>query len=281
MSADHTQSWEDAVRWLIGQPDQAALVEACYFDPPLAGAVNRYWQSDEWLEISTHLPSPPGMALDLGAGNGLASFALAKDGWRVDAVEPDPSDLVGAGAIRSLAQDHDLPIEVHGDFGEKLQFADARFDLVFARQVLHHARSLPQLCGELFRVLKPGGVLVAVRDHVISRDQDLPAFLDRHPLHRYYGGENAYRLDQYVSSLVAAGFVIRKTLGPLSSAINLAPMDRQAVTGKIAARLSPLPFAHGLARLITLPMASPALLRQLERIDSRPGRLYSFVCAKP
>ena len=41
-------------------------------------------------------------ALDLGAGRGISSYALAREGWQVTALEPDPSMLIGAGAIRSL-----------------------------------------------------------------------------------------------------------------------------------------------------------------------------------
>ncbi len=32
-------------------------------------------------------------------------------------------------------------------------------------------------CREFFRVLKPGGRLIAVREHVISSKNDLPVFL--------------------------------------------------------------------------------------------------------
>ena len=280
MNAEHNQSWEDAVQWLITQPDKAALVEACYFDPPLSDAVHRYWLSPEWQEVQKILPTKKGIALDLGAGNGLASYALARDGWHVDAVEPDPSDLVGAGAIRRIAREQSLPIKVRSEFGETLGFEDARFDVIFARQVLHHARSLSLLCKELHRVLKPGGKLIAVRDHVITRDTDLTAFLEKHPLHRYYGGENAYRLDQYVSSLTSAGFCITNTLGPLSSAINLAPFTRDLMIKKIMVRFGASPIVHLVARLITLPVKSTGIMCAVEHFDNRPGRLYSFVCAK-
>src|SRR6202040_1201267 len=123
---------------------------------------------------------------------GISSYALARDGWRVTALEPDPSDVVGAGAIEQLAAVSNLPIEVVRDWGETLPFADATFDLVYGRQVLHHARDLRTLCAEMGRVLKSGGTFLATREHVIFRDADLAVFLAEHPLHRLYGGENAY-----------------------------------------------------------------------------------------
>ena len=94
-------TWEQAVQWLRDQPDQRVLVKACYFDDPLVEAAERFWQSAEWKAIAALLPPPNGKALDLGAGRGISSYAMAQDGWQVTALEPDPSNLVGAGAIHS------------------------------------------------------------------------------------------------------------------------------------------------------------------------------------
>ena len=137
-------SWEQAVQWLRDKPDQQDLVRACYYDDPLPAAAERFWQSLEWKSITALLPpAQGGFALDLGAGRGISSYALAKEGWKVSALEPDPSTLVGSGAIRSLAHDSGLPIEVVTEFSEKLPFEDNSFELVNCRQVLHHARDLP------------------------------------------------------------------------------------------------------------------------------------------
>src|SRR5215475_2584404 len=172
-------SWEEAVCWLRDQADQQELVRACYYDDPLLDAARRFAASDEWAATCSYLPRiPAGTALDLGAGRGIASFALAQDGWRVLALEPDPSELVGAGAIRSLAAQTGLPITVVERFGEELPFERDSFDLVYGRQVLHHAQNLPQLCREVWRVLKPNGLFIATREHVISWKSDLSIFFD-------------------------------------------------------------------------------------------------------
>ena len=186
MNDSKFQTWEEAVSWLISQPEKQELIKACYYDKPLKSAAERYWNSEEWDNIKKLFPLHPGTALDIGAGNGIASYALAKDGWQVKALEPDSSNLVGVGAIRKLASEHSLPIEVVQEFGEKLPFENQTFDLVFARQVLHHAQDLQQLCNEIYRVLKPGGIFIAVRDHVISSERDLPKFLSLHPLHNLW-----------------------------------------------------------------------------------------------
>ena len=54
------------------------------------------------------------------------------------------------------------------------------------------------MCEEVARVLKPGGTFIATREHVISKKEDLPVFLANHPLHRFYGGENAFVLQKYL-----------------------------------------------------------------------------------
>lgn len=268
------QSWEDAVRGLLSRPDQAALVDACYFDQPLAVAAARYHSSAEWTALSAEIAAKPGRALDLGAGNGIASYALARDGWTVDAVEPDPSGLVGAGAIRGLAQAENLPITVVEAFGEALPFAPASFDLVVARQVLHHAVSLADLCAEIARLLRPGGQLLAVRDHVVSGPEQLAAFHDRHPLHRLYGGEHAYTLSEYRSAITSAGLAIDREIRSLDSPINLAPMTPESLARRI-------PFAGKAIESIVGGGRFWKVAPLLSRFDRRPGRLVTYICRKP
>ena len=219
----YPMTWEQAVQWMRSQPRHRDLVRACFYDDPLAEAAKRFHAEAEWKSVAALLPSPLGKALDVGAGRGIASYALAADGWRVVALEPDPSDLVGAGAIRMLAGETGADIEVVEEWGERLPFADRTFDCVHARQVLHHARDLGMLCREMARVLKPGGVFIATREHVIDLPADLAEFLAMHPLHMLYGGENAFGLEQYLDAIVGAGLRLTKILSPLESPINYFP----------------------------------------------------------
>jgi SAM-dependent methyltransferase len=279
-------TWEEAVIWLRRQPDQAALVRACYYDDPLIDAAKRFAGSGEWQAVRALLPGRPGRALDLGAGRGISSYALARDGWRVTALEPDPSGLVGAGAIRSLAAEAGLDITVEGHWGERLPFPDGLFDLVHGRQVLHHAKDLDGFCREVGRVLKRGGIFIGTREHVISRPEDLGAFLEHHPLHRFYGGENAYLLRQYLSAITGGGLSLLKVLGPYDSPINYFPMTDDQWRQECLRPLSRI-VGFRVSRVFT-DDRNPIgrwLLRKLAVWRSRscetPGRPYSFVADKP
>jgi len=281
MQAQPFTTWDEAVRWLRAQPDRQALVRDAYYDDPLIGAAERYWQSGEWQGVRALLPQP-GAALDVGAGRGIASYALARDGFSVTALEPDASDLVGAGAIRSLAQETGLPINVVEDFSERLPFPDASFDVVFARAVLHHTRDLTAACREFARVLRPGGRMIAIREHVISRQDDKQAFLDAHPLHQLYGGENAFLLAEYEMALTQSGLHLQHVLAPLESEINYAPYTLASLHAEIAQRLGRrLPGAgHVVKMLLAVPGVWGLARRLLAIVDNRPGRHYSFVATK-
>lgn len=281
MQAEKFGTWESAVSWLLANPDHIDLCQSCYYDRPALGAARRYLASAEWQALRAFMPKRDGAALDVGAGMGIAAFALASDGWETHALEPDVSELVGAGAIRRLAAEGNVKISVVQEWGESLPFSDGRFQLVHARQVLHHARELPKFCQELFRVLVPGGVLLATREHVISGPAQLPKFLAKHPLHKYYGGENAYTLNTYLQALRAAGFTITKTLGPLESVINYAPFTEDSLCQAIAGQASRIPGGKLLANIALAPLWRKAMLPLLSKLDRRPGRLYTFVATKP
>lgn len=271
MSSSFPLTWEEAVLWLRAQPEQQELVRACFFDDPLLAAAERYHASTEWRAVRKLLPASPGQVLDVGAGRGIAAFALSKDGWVVTALEPDSSALVGAGAVRALAEQSGLPICVVEEWGESLPFPDASFDAVHARQVLHHARDLRALCMEVARVLRPGGVFIATREHVVDSPADLPSFFAGHPLHRLYGGENAFALKEYMRAMHESGLRLCKAFSPWESDVNLFPETKEGMRLRLRKKLFlPLPAC-----------VLDALLGWKSKRLRIPGRLYTFVSERP
>jgi len=278
-----TLTWEEAVQWLRNQPEKSELVKLCYYDDPIEAAAARFLQSEEWLELISLLRSKKksGKVLDIGAGRGISSYAFAKSGYAVTALEPNPSTLVGAETIRQLSRNTNVNIEVVQDWGEILPFADNTFDIVYGRTVLHHAHDLNQLCKEAARVLKPNGYFIATREHVISKKDDLQKFLDSHPLHHLYGGENAYLLTEYLTAIKLAGLKTINTFAPYQSVINYFPMtksQRQGLLKPVLTKRLGNVLGSSLAKLNFL---QELYIWNLDRKLDQAGRHYSFLAVKP
>jgi SAM-dependent methyltransferase len=110
-------------------------------------------------------PVGPGdRVLDMGCGGGRHAFALFKRGADVVALDYSHKDLVEVrtmlGAIRvegqapGTAQAWTVQGTAYG-----LPFPDATFDRIIAAEVLEHLPADTDAMAELFRVLKPGGLI--------------------------------------------------------------------------------------------------------------------------
>lgn len=274
-------SWEDAVRWYRAQPGNETDILNNYFDLPVLGAAQRYAASEEFAEVLRLLgPGNGKQVLDLGAGNGIASFALAKNGWVVTAFEPDPSAEVGAAAIAAIRDETGLPITIVKEGGKELTFADQSFDAILARQVLHHVPDLDLMARELFRVLRPGSLCLTTRDHLADDERQLSEFRSTHPLHHLYGGEHAYPLQRYTTAFEKAGFRLLHSWGPFESILNFFPgteHERQITIRQIA--------NHSFLRFGRLLGWSERFranqLRRYTMNDRTPGRIHSFLLQRP
>ncbi|MBC7747661.1 MAG: methyltransferase domain-containing protein, partial [Methylotenera sp.] len=209
-------TWEETIKFIRTQPEFKGLVEKAYFEEDLPLNVERFKKSEEFIETLELLKQYQPYAksiLDIGSGNGISAIALALEGYNVVTIEPDSSDTVGGGAIRKLKEHYNLSnLEVHEAFAEELQLPNANFDIVYARQCMHHAYDLNKFVAEASRATKKGGLFITIRDHVIFNKKDKEWFLATHPLQKFYGGENAFTPTEYKNAMVKAGLQIIKEL---------------------------------------------------------------------
>jgi SAM-dependent methyltransferase len=280
MENKFTHTWEEAILWLKSQPANKEIVQDCYYDDPVTDAAERFLASEEWAEVKKNVSEKmPGKVLDLGAGRGISSYAFAKTGCEVTAVEPNPSDKVGARSIEKLFIASGLKINIVKEYGEILPFDNDTFDIVYCRAVMHHSIELPQFCLEATRVLKHGGIFIGTREHVLSKKEDLQMFLDHHLLHHLYGGEHAYLLTEYLEAITSAGLNLRQVLAPYDSAINYGPQTTEEFYGNLGKRFSKAVWIAG-PMLANSSFVRKALRWYGSNILESPGRLYSFVAVK-
>jgi SAM-dependent methyltransferase len=273
-------SYEDAVRWYRARPDNEAAILANYFDLPVSGAAARYAAGEEFIEVLRLLGQGNGRKiLDLGAGNGIASYGFAKAGWKVVALEPGPSAEVGAAAIRNLSAECGLDIEVEEEWGESLPFADGSFDAVFGRQVLHHARDLETMIAQIARVLRPGGSCLCTREHVADTPEELAAFLAGHAFASVFDGENAFPLARYRNSFSKAGLSLEQMWGYHQSILNFAP-GSEALRKTAVRHIAGRSYKYAGMLLCWSKWFQARQLTRATRNSNLPGRLYSFLLRK-
>lgn len=113
-----------------------------------------------WLHGYKHLARKK--VLDVGAGNGYVLSKYAQEGAEVYGI-----DLTETGI--DLCRRRFQLLGLRGNLGianaEELPFADDTFDCVCSMGVLHHTPDTRRAVDEIFRVLKPGGQLIAMFYH--------------------------------------------------------------------------------------------------------------------
>jgi SAM-dependent methyltransferase len=151
--------------------------------PPLAAEVRAYWNHRiHDLEISSHPPGSPGFfadldeyhfdklhhlltlvdfngyagcrVLDVGCGTGVDLVRFVKGSAVATGVDVADSAIALAG---ENLRHQSLPASLCVGNGERLPFADGRFDFVYAHGVVQYTADDRALVEECRRVLRPGG----------------------------------------------------------------------------------------------------------------------------
>jgi len=127
------------------------------------------------------LPGSP-QVVDVGAGTGRASIAMASLGWLVTAVEPGGPML---DVLRSRAAEEGLPIQAVQATAEATTLEPAKFDLATAAQAFHWFDK-PAALAEMARIVRPGGGIALFWN---VRDESRSEFVaDYHRILDRYGG---------------------------------------------------------------------------------------------
>jgi ubiquinone/menaquinone biosynthesis C-methylase UbiE len=100
--------------------------------------------------------------VDLGAGNGQESVALARQckAKTVICVDHDPKELARANKLKIKA--------VKADLNQPIPLADNLADVVIANQVIEHIAKTDTLVKEIERILRPGGRAIICTPNLAS-----------------------------------------------------------------------------------------------------------------
>jgi ubiquinone/menaquinone biosynthesis C-methylase UbiE len=107
-------------------------------------------------------PRPHISVLDIGTGNGQSALPLIDLFERVVGIDVN-QEAIRNGQKSLKKQSKRLVLKVMD--GATLRFRNATFDCVTNFWTFHHFRLLPQVLEEIYRVLRPGGLIFAV-DHL-------------------------------------------------------------------------------------------------------------------
>jgi len=244
--------------WLLGLPESAFFVPA---------GKNR-----DFVDNLSELTALGGLGegarvLDIGAGNCWASWRLAAQGAHVAAVDVCRVKYEGleSGAVQIAGHGHYFE-RVLGEM-EHLPFADESVDGCLFYATLHHSHDLQRALAESARVLRPGGVVLAVHEGVsgVLRNNKLLGIRSVHEVdwQQYNWNEQVFALHTYLGAARDAGLTPEPVLPPFVER----RLERREFDGllfgpmaRVAARAWHLPGGRSLLRSKAAIFAASYLL---------------------
>jgi SAM-dependent methyltransferase len=146
---------------------------------------------------------PDAIALDIGTGAGHTAHALARRCRYVLASDITPEMLAHAGRLAGeLGLTNVQPVF---SLAESLPFPDSSFDAVSCRLAAHHFPDVAAFCGEVARVLRPGGKALLI-DVAVPEDSGAAAYINDIELHRDHSHIEDYSFSRWRSLAEGAGF---------------------------------------------------------------------------
>ncbi|MEM3512141.1 MAG: class I SAM-dependent methyltransferase [Candidatus Jordarchaeales archaeon] len=170
------------------------------------------WKRDKYRFLKSYQlleNEPPGRILDVGCLAGGAMLPLMKAGWECYGVELSDSYKValerGVKCVRHNVE-------------EGLPFEDCFFDVVWAEEILEHVLDTDFLLSEVYRVLKPRGVLILSTPNIASLTNRLKLLLGKYPDHLQYSNNGVGHVRYYTASVLLSqlsrhGFSVEKLTG--------------------------------------------------------------------
>jgi len=120
----------------------------------LSGNVDREYINKRLTYIRPNLKNVKKI-LELGCGDGLLAVEVKKEsGCEVYGLDISRSGI-------ALAKERGIHAQL-ADLNEDLPYKDATFDIIFSDQLLEHIFRTDHLLDEMYRVLKPNGVVITV-----------------------------------------------------------------------------------------------------------------------
>ena len=163
--------------------------------------------------------APPMRVLDAGCGAGRNIVYLLQSGFDVFGVDADPASIATVRQLAARLAPHLSPDNFRTEPVERMTFPDAFADVVLSIAVLHFATDDAQFSAmlhELWRVLKPGGVLICRLASSIGMEDRVHHIEGRH--YRLPDGTERYLVDE--AQLMSATRNMRgELLDPLKTTI--------------------------------------------------------------
>ncbi len=191
---------------------------------------NELVEEPAFLALLAPVPLQDRACLDLGCGFGHYSSILAKRGGVVTATDRSALMLAAAHTSRPHERIHYEQVAM-----EDVTFPAATFDVVISNMALHYLADLAAMVNKIAGWTKPGGTFILTVEHPIftaARETPLGIWQDdttqtewivtRYfalgPRQGPFGRHYHHTFQEYITTLLSAGFVLQALVEPQPSA---------------------------------------------------------------